>query len=414
MERSFRVSKEGLKRAKEAFQRTGWTQEYLAGSANCTRQTVNKFFARGLIEKRLFGAICTELKLELEEIADLEWEEEQSSKFLDSDNNMTVIIEQQKTTDEDKLAYAIAGSVSKVDIPKLKAIVALLQKITGDTSIEIVDIEQGSIKLILEGSQQSLEQLEALFKAGQLTEVLGILVQDVQFVTRKSSEADEDIKGIEKKRLVFTITGNISEVALQELKAVLIETQVKKTEKLINPLLKYSKKIINFLLKYPRKLISYLLKYPKKNIHTQLKYPKKNIKQFPTRLTAITEVLDWFEQLYQPSISVIVWHQCTLALAEGFTNAVRYAHRDLPLDVLIEIEVTLFSNSLEIRIWDQGPLFNDELAKGVTIDGLAQGVTIDELTEGLTSLQVLQKMTDKFSYTRTDDNRNCLLICRKL
>jgi len=109
-------------------------------------------------------------------------------------------------------------------LAKLKAIVAHLQKLTGDTSIEIVDVEKGSIRLILEGSQESLEQLEALFKSGQLTELEGILVEGVQFVTPKISDYDEDIKVIEKKRLAFTIDSSLSLEEIQELKAVFTET----------------------------------------------------------------------------------------------------------------------------------------------------------------------------------------------
>ena|SRR5919199_1667638 len=73
--RSLRVSEEGLKRANEAFKLTGWTQEYLAGSVECSRQTVSKFFARGDVEKRLFEDICCKLKLTVAEIADLELQE---------------------------------------------------------------------------------------------------------------------------------------------------------------------------------------------------------------------------------------------------------------------------------------------------------------------------------------------------
>ncbi|NER25433.1 MAG: hypothetical protein F6J96_33010 [Symploca sp. SIO1C2] len=48
--------------------------------------------------------------------------------------------------------------------------------------MEIVDIEEGSIKLILEGTTEGLEQIEALFKSGELTEVEGLPVEDVSFV----------------------------------------------------------------------------------------------------------------------------------------------------------------------------------------------------------------------------------------
>jgi DNA-binding XRE family transcriptional regulator len=255
MGRSLRVSEEGLKKAKEAFKRAGWTQDHLAGRADCTRQTVHKFLNGRDVEKRIFEAICGELKLTVGEIADFESEEEQLSKSLGSNGssvqtlqgntsessqercgNMDVLTEpvaetkEQNQTYEERLAFAIAGSVSKVDIQKLKAIVGVLQKITGDTSLEIVDIEKGSIRLILEGSQESLEQIEALFKSGQLTEVEGFRVEDVQFVNPKNLEHEVDIKAVDKKRLAFTIAGGISLEEIQELKTVFTKNSDKDEE----------------------------------------------------------------------------------------------------------------------------------------------------------------------------------------
>ncbi len=228
MGRSFRVSEEGLKRAKEAFHLTGWTQDYLAGSVECSRQTVAKFLVGGDVEKRFFEAICRKLNLIVAEIADFESEEGQLNTSVsvngNREQNLVTLTQKQTESDEEKFSFSILGTASKVDIPKLKAIVAHLQKITGDTSIEIVDVEKGSIRLILEGSQESLEQIEALFKSGQLTEVQGIPVQDVQFVTPQIPEPDENIQTIDRKRLAFIIAGSASSEEIQELKAAFTET----------------------------------------------------------------------------------------------------------------------------------------------------------------------------------------------
>ncbi|RUS92416.1 hypothetical protein DSM106972_099130 [Dulcicalothrix desertica PCC 7102] len=235
MPRSYKISKAGLEKAKKAFEIKGWTQEYLAGRTNCTRQVVSKFFGRGSVEKRFFQAICTELLLDWGEIADLDSEEKEDIK--PSDRNMKHAVQtasmvlQEKdeviqqsssypeltTQGQKRLGYAIVGSVDKVDVQKLKTIVALLQSITGDTSIEIVGIEEGSIKLILEGSQESLEKIKSLFKAGELTEISGIPIVDVQFLSTEIWS---------KKRLAFTITSNISEVDMQKLRNAFIKENI--------------------------------------------------------------------------------------------------------------------------------------------------------------------------------------------
>ncbi|ALB42414.1 hypothetical protein AA650_19855 [Anabaena sp. WA102] len=74
MVRSIRASKSGLKKAEKKFNGKDCTQDYLAGAANCTRQTVSKFFAGVAIDRRFFLSICDELGLEWREIADLESE----------------------------------------------------------------------------------------------------------------------------------------------------------------------------------------------------------------------------------------------------------------------------------------------------------------------------------------------------
>lgn len=133
---------------------------------------------------------------------------------------------------------------------------------------------------------------------------------------------------------------------------------------------------------------------------------KKTSKQVTTDLKALDQVLAWFDQLYQPSISRKVWLQCQLALAEGFTNAVRHAHKELPTNVPIELEVTLLPDCLEIRIWDRGKPFDLER----WIQNLEHSV--DEQAGGGRGIVIMHKIADQLSYTRTTDNRNCLLIVK--
>lgn len=76
MGRSHKATNDGYQRAKDALKIKGWSQEYLAGKADCTRQIVGNFFARRAVEKRLFRDICSALSLEWGEIAELEQEEQ--------------------------------------------------------------------------------------------------------------------------------------------------------------------------------------------------------------------------------------------------------------------------------------------------------------------------------------------------
>ncbi|MBD1854115.1 MULTISPECIES: ATP-binding protein [Leptolyngbya] len=77
-------------------------------------------------------------------------------------------------------------------------------------------------------------------------------------------------------------------------------------------------------------------------------------------LTAISQILHWFEQFRLPPLSQAAWLQGQIALVEGFTNAVRHAHTNLPLHTIIQLEAGLYFDRLEIRIWDQGSPFDLE------------------------------------------------------
>lgn len=133
---------------------------------------------------------------------------------------------------------------------------------------------------------------------------------------------------------------------------------------------------------------------------------KKVSGQFPSDLKVLDDVLLWFDQLNEPPLPTKIWLQCQLALAEGFTNAVRHAHKGLPSDVPIDLELTLFPHCLEIRIFDQGPPFDLEQRMKNTPE------TVSEKATGGRGIAILQKIANFLSYTRTDDNRNCLLIVK--
>jgi len=86
--------------------------------------------------------------------------------------------------------FVLSGSIDEVGRPKLEAIVAHLQKVTGDTSLTLLDVESGSIKLVLEGVEESFQMLESLIASGELDEVLGIPVQGIN---RREPESSQQV-----------------------------------------------------------------------------------------------------------------------------------------------------------------------------------------------------------------------------
>jgi serine/threonine-protein kinase RsbW len=117
----------------------------------------------------------------------------------------------------------------------------------------------------------------------------------------------------------------------------------------------------------------------------------------------------WFEDFCFKYLPQHGWPNCqrsyrnlNLALAESFTNVVRHAHRDLPPETPIEIEVTLWINDrLEIKIWDYGKPFDPG-----TIPEPEPGT----LQVGGYGWYLIRRSVDYFIYERSPDNRNCLRI----
>jgi uncharacterized protein YjbI with pentapeptide repeats len=191
MAATIRASTKGLEKVDQARRKKGWSKSEgaWAGLALTSIATLKRF-SRGLaIQSEIFQEICKAVGItDWESIADFERIDESLDKVYTK-----------------RLCFAIAGSIEEIDKNKLDAIVALLQKLGGDTTIEILDIDEGSIKLILGGSPEALERIESLFLSGELTEVLGTLVQDAYFLQRaelillihKNGGAAQNLRGVD-------------------------------------------------------------------------------------------------------------------------------------------------------------------------------------------------------------------------
>lgn len=126
-----------------------------------------------------------------------------------------------------------------------------------------------------------------------------------------------------------------------------------------------------------------------------------------SNLQGLESVLSQFNQIYDDFIPHQDWLKCKLALAEGFTNAVRHAHKELPIDTKITIEVVLKPAMLEIYIWDVGNPFDlnqyikDKSSENNNWLGSGRGVAI------------LTQIADRLEYKRVQSKSNCLLIFKK-
>ncbi|MCX5984361.1 MAG: anti-sigma regulatory factor [Nostocales cyanobacterium LacPavin_0920_SED1_MAG_38_18] len=124
-----------------------------------------------------------------------------------------------------------------------------------------------------------------------------------------------------------------------------------------------------------------------------------------TDINATSEVLSWLEQINQPPFNnQKIWWELQTLLVEGFINVVEHAHKKLPRETPIELEVIRLEEDIEIRIWSLGEPF--ELEKQLQITSALE----DNDQERGRGLQIMSSIADKLSYKLTDDNRYCLFI----
>jgi serine/threonine-protein kinase RsbW len=125
-------------------------------------------------------------------------------------------------------------------------------------------------------------------------------------------------------------------------------------------------------------------------------------------LRLLDHVQRWFEQFYLQYLAQFGWsksqfYPLNLALTEGFTNAVRHAHHALPPETTIDIELSLWIDRLEMRMWDHGKPFNPDVVPEPKLDPLQE--------HGYGWL-IMRRVADHVVYERGADSRNCLLIVK--
>lgn len=143
---------------------------------------------------------------------------------------------------------------------------------------------------------------------------------------------------------------------------------------------------------------------------------QKNHLRVKSDLNSLNQVLQWFEQFCFQNRRELSWladrsdrlnlalDQLKLALDEGFTNAVRHAHEDLPPETPIDIELTLCDEGLEIRIWDRGGPFDPD-----TLEEFKPGT----LQQGGVGWFLMRRLTDQVVYERDRDGKNCLILIKR-
>ncbi|MBD2247949.1 pentapeptide repeat-containing protein [Nostoc sp. FACHB-888] len=97
-------------------------------------------------------------------------------------NSQPSISKSQHIGNKFKAEFVLTGSIDSINETKLKVIVEHLRKLANDLDITIIKVEEGSIKIIFEGSPEGIKRLEKLFKSGELTELSDFPVEDFHLI----------------------------------------------------------------------------------------------------------------------------------------------------------------------------------------------------------------------------------------
>ncbi len=192
---TYRASPQGMERAKHALQRLGFeSKSNFAKSNFLSRSTITKFFQGQPIQLDSFKRICEALKLDWQEFV-TEQQEEKSFERLEEINDYSnpdnkeeaepaqTISRQVTVLDKEsqvvKAVIILEGDFNSINNNLSITLQAILREYGGDT-IKITDIKEGSIKLIIEGYEEDINSIVSLFKSGELPDIGGFPVEDVQ------------------------------------------------------------------------------------------------------------------------------------------------------------------------------------------------------------------------------------------
>jgi predicted NACHT family NTPase len=146
--RSLYASAEGIRQARQAFHRKGWTQENLAEEVNVkTRQPVWRFFSGRPIERITFVEICSVLELDWQEIA-ADSPLEVSEPIAQSLQDLNILVKQVRSQRQDKI-QSQCGTLQLLDI-------------NYPVGIEDIYIDINILKEIASQQMSSLTDLQSL------------------------------------------------------------------------------------------------------------------------------------------------------------------------------------------------------------------------------------------------------------
>ncbi len=216
------ASKLGLARIEQARKEKGWTIEddqwLLAASkilhpeqdwqpgcyaSGCSESTFKRFLAGKPIRTAVFKAFC--------QVLDLCWEEvverppiRETLKQLSGNptliGNWEQIVNSSLTkSSRTKWILELSTTFETIDEQRLKAIFELVMQLSGDPSLTLRKVDQGSVLLFFESDSEGFDRIETLFTQKQLTDLLGIPIKSVRVEPLANLSPSENLQQLRQE-----------------------------------------------------------------------------------------------------------------------------------------------------------------------------------------------------------------------
>ena len=202
------ASAEGIEQADNALVRLGF--ESKANFAECkllSRSSVTKFFNRESLRPDTFKKICEILKLDWEKMLDsgslIPINDQQGSSIQGISRQITVIDKQ----NEVQANIVLIGDITSIEFD-FKTTLEVLLKEYGGCTIQVTNIRAGSIRVTIKGSQQDVQRLIDRFAAGELTELNGFSLEEIQLLEGVLSNTSEASSSPNKRDVTQEIVGD--------------------------------------------------------------------------------------------------------------------------------------------------------------------------------------------------------------
>ncbi|MFB2937143.1 NACHT domain-containing NTPase [Aerosakkonemataceae cyanobacterium BLCC-F154] len=141
--RTLQASAEGIKKIKAALKKKKWTQDYLAGCVGCHRQTIWSLLKGNPIDYDCFIDICSQLKLEQNEIVKDELIEENQQSKINIDVLVQEVRQKIKPFIQERCGtMRVLDMTQPIGLNDIYTKVNILEKITGLRRKEIADLLQ--------------------------------------------------------------------------------------------------------------------------------------------------------------------------------------------------------------------------------------------------------------------------------